>query len=454
MRTAGESGSDIASACPADLQRSSWLGRFSDETEAAYRVWLADRIVPLVWAISVPSVALWLMIPFVWHYALGEGPVRGIWWAALAVNLPTIIAELVVSRTSLRRFMVLWATITTLVVGGATLYSVRFLYPSGPGDIAVVAIFFALLPQFVKLPTRSSAVVAAAFLGTTFAWTVIDVGNGDVELAGVWVVLTTLFGSFFVVIGVSLVGEQESRDSYAAEQTIARQQVMLHESRRLIRRYVPTAVVDQIETGHSHAVDTPARRRVTVLFSDVVGFTSLADRLDPETLAQVINEYLAMVAQAIEDAGGTLNEFAGDGFMSVFGAPATLEPEDQVMAALQAAEQIHTNLSELGEHWYRLGVDQQIQTRIGINTGVLSVGTFGSAGRATYTAIGLPTNIAARIQAQCEPGKTLLSQSSWHLVKHRVAVEPRGEVTVKGVHFPISLFERVDPPEVPGASHA
>ncbi len=102
----------------------------------------------------------------------------------------------------------------------------------------------------------------------------------------------------------------------------------------------------------------------------------------------------------------------------------------------------------LNEGWFRLGIDEPLRTRIGINTGVLSVGTFGSAGRATYTAIGLQTNIAARIQAHSEPGGTLLSHSSWQLVKDQDPCEPRGEVTVKGVHFPIKVYapELVVPP--------
>jgi len=87
--------------------------------------------------------------------------------------------------------------------------------------------------------------------------------------------------------------------------------------------------------------------------------------------------------------------------------------------------------------------------RIGINIGVLSVGSFGSAGRVTYTAIGLQTNVAARMQSHCEPGGILLSDSSWHLVKDRITCEPRGEVVCKGVHYPVRIhapkIEDLDP---------
>jgi class 3 adenylate cyclase len=106
---------------------------------------------------------------------------------------------------------------------------------------------------------------------------------------------------------------------------------------------------------------------------------------------------------------------------------------------------MHAKLAELNHTWFHLGIEQPLKVRIGINTGVLSVGTFGSVGRGTYTAIGLQMNIAARIQAQCEPGSTLLSSSSWHLVKEKVPCEPLGEVTVKGVHFPISIYSPAGP---------
>lgn len=213
--------------------------------------------------------------------------------------------------------------------------------------------------------------------------------------------------------------------------------------RRLVRRYAPPAVVDAIEAGLADDVVAPQRRRVTVLFSDVVGFTATADVLDPESLAQVVDEYLGTVTDVVERHGGTLNEFAGDGVMALFGAPTEMPVEDQVVAAIAAAHEIQAALVRLNEGWFRLGLDRPLTARVGINTGVVSVGTFGSDGRGTYTGIGLQTNIAARIQSICEPGSVLISQSSWHLVKDVVPCEERGEAEVKGVHFPIRVYAPV-----------
>lgn len=236
-----------------------------------------------------------------------------------------------------------------------------------------------------------------------------------------------------VVIVSAVLTEAGLRKQYVSEQTIAHQ-------RNLIRRYVPSAVATSIESGHGESVGVPQRRRVTALSSDVAGFTALADRLDPESLSQIVSEYVGAMSEVIEGQGGVVTEFAGDGLMAIFGAPNDVEPEDQVHRALGAATAMHARLKKLNESWFRLGTDQPLMVRIGINTGVLSVGTFGSDGRGTYTAIGLQMNIAARIQAHCEPGATLLSNSSWHLVKDQVPCESLDTVNVKGVHFPISVY--------------
>ena len=120
-----------------------------------------------------------------------------------------------------------------------------------------------------------------------------------------------------------------------------------------------------------------------------------------------------------------------------------VDPKAQDLAAIATAQELQRSLPEWSRTWYQHGIIEDPQARVGINTGTVSVGTFGSTVRATYTGIGLQTNIAARVQTEAKPGGILLSNTSWHLVKDEVACEARGEVTVKGVHFPIELYEPV-----------
>jgi len=211
----------------------------------------------------------------------------------------------------------------------------------------------------------------------------------------------------------------------------------------LIKRYLPDAVADNIITGKGTTIDAPRRRRVTVMFADIVGFTDVADRVEPETTTQVLNEYLSAMVEVVEENQGTVNEFAGDGFMALFGAPKDLEPVNQARSAVSAALAINNTLADLNYQWRKLGLGQDLQIRIGINTGVLSVGSFGSQGRMTYTAIGLQTNVTARIQGHCKPGEILLSEATWQLVSEEIHCSQQESINVKGLHFPLTVY-RVD----------
>ncbi len=100
-------------------------------------------------------------------------------------------------------------------------------------------------------------------------------------------------------------------------------------------------------------------------------------------------------------------------------------------------------MEELGGKWFQEGIQTPFRIRIGINTGVASVGDFGSEGRTTYSAIGKQTNLAARIQDHCQPGKVLISHTTWALVKDEIPCEERGEIEVKGLHYPVRVYEVV-----------
>lgn len=224
----------------------------------------------------------------------------------------------------------------------------------------------------------------------------------------------------------------------------------LAQAQALIRRYLPTHLADRIEAGEHEAEARPVRQKLTIFFSDIVGFTHASDELDPEELADVLNEYLSEMADIAEQHGASINQMAGDGIMLLFGAPVYTSDEDHACRAVQMALAMQQRLRELRSSWMRHGLHSPLEARMGINTGYVSVGDFGSAGRKTYTAIGMQANIAARIQAQCVPGKVLMSESTWVLVKDKIRCDARGELKLKGVHYPVPTYEvrneSADPP--------
>lgn len=413
-------------------QHATWRRFLESSVERDYRAWYRDRTLPLVRFLGFLGLALYVPLPFLWaEWAdVDAGLVRISNWVIIT---PFVILALAVSYTRLRAWMNTFVTVVILVQCLDLVWLFSEFYGPTSGPVALAAVFGMFLPLAFRHPFRwTGFVVLTAYAVGTTLW-IRSIRADEVSLSDAWPYLAFMTTIALLVLSVSVITESGLRRQFVAESTV-------QASQALLRRYAPSAVADRILSGDAADVGRPQRLRVTALSSDVAGFTALADQIDPESLSQIVDEYVGTMSEVVESQGGIVTEFAGDGLMAIFGAPERREPEEQVNRALAAAREMHQHLTRLNETWFRLGIHDPLKVRVGINTGVLSVGTFGSGRRATYTAIGLQMNIAARIQAQCEPGSTSLSSSSWHLVKDQVLCEPLGEVNVKGVHFPIGVY--------------
>jgi class 3 adenylate cyclase/tetratricopeptide (TPR) repeat protein len=188
-----------------------------------------------------------------------------------------------------------------------------------------------------------------------------------------------------------------------------------------------------------------ARKTVTVLFCDVVGSTSLGERLDPETLRQVMGRYFDAAQTVVERHGGTVEKFIGDAVMAVFGIPEL--HEDDALRAVRAATELRDGLEPLNEELER---DQgaSIAVRIGVNTGEVVAGD-ASAGQRLVT--GDPVNVAARLEQAATAGEIVIGQDTHRLVRDAVEVEPLDPLPLKGKEDPVAAFRllRVRP-EVAG----
>ena len=420
-------------------QRGRWRPFKDARVEADYRRWHTEEILAIARLVGVIGASFWAAVPLWFGFIVGPPP-RELYISTWGIGVPAFVVPLVMGYTRLQRLVTPVVVLVTIIIGLDFIWIMTSMYGPGHGSVTAAVLSLVFFPLILRLPTGSSSVITLVLIAIPVSQMVNGIRRGDMSIAETWPYLAILATNTPIVILAAAQIEAGMRRQFAAQQIVARQQRLLEASQRLIRRYAPAAVAARIESGDAEAVGAPQRLRVTALSSDIAGFTVLADRLDPESLSQVINEYVGAMSDVIEGQHGVVTEFAGDGLMAIFGAPDSMEPAEQVRAALAAASGMHDRLAELNESWPALGIEQALHVRVGINTGVLSVGTFGSDGRATYTAIGLQMNIAARIQAHCEPGSILLSKSSWHLVKDEVDAEPLGEVTVKGVHFPISVY--------------
>ncbi|HEX6904267.1 MAG TPA: adenylate/guanylate cyclase domain-containing protein [Thermoanaerobaculia bacterium] len=207
-------------------------------------------------------------------------------------------------------------------------------------------------------------------------------------------------------------------------------------SRPAAQDYTPAHLAAQV--FQSKAALEGERKPVTVLFCDLVGSTTLAERLGPETMHFLLNRFFEMALGEVHRYEGTINQFLGDGFMALFGAPIAHEDHARraSLAAIGLQRLLREHSAELGG---RHGVD--LKVRMGINTGWVVVGGIGDQLRKDYTAIGDTTNLAARLQQLAEPGMVLVSEETSRYLHGSVQLEDLGPVPIKGKEAPVRIFK-------------
>src|SRR2546425_1335497 len=202
--------------------------------------------------------------------------------------------------------------------------------------------------------------------------------------------------------------------------------------------YTPKHLAEKILTSKS--VLEGERKGVTVMFSDVSGFTAMSERLDPEEVHAIMDRAFEVILNAVHRYEGTINQFLGDGVMALFGAP--IAHEDHAHRALSAALAIQQELKPLADDVRRVH-SVEFRMRMGINTGLVVVGAIGKDLRMDYTAVGDTTNLAARLLGLAKPGQIVVSRRTQHLRDGFFVFEDLGEFQVKGKAEPVRAYALV-----------
>lgn len=217
-------------------------------------------------------------------------------------------------------------------------------------------------------------------------------------------------------------------------------------------RYVTDDVVANLLENPDGAKLGGERRLITILTSDLRGFTALAERLSPEEVVKILNIYLGMMAEIISSYQGTINEFMGDGILVLFGAPILREDDPERAVACAIAMQLA--MTEVNQEMQKLG-RSELGMGIGINTGEVVVGNIGSAKRTKYGVVGSQVNLTYRIESYTTAGQILISAATYQAVTNqqtnslvnpqtklqsKLQIESSKQVTPKGVKEPITIY--------------
>jgi PAS domain S-box-containing protein len=224
------------------------------------------------------------------------------------------------------------------------------------------------------------------------------------------------------------------------EQDLSEKSAALSALSSKLAKYLAPQVYDSIFTGDQDVKIVSKRKKLTVCFSDLVGFTEITDRMESEDLTQLLNHYLTEMSKIALQYGATIDKYVGDAIVMFFGDPSTRGVKEDALACVQMALAMQERVAELAEEWRNSGIDAPLRCRIGIHTGYCTVGNFGSEDRMDYTMIGGTVNLASRLEHEAPPGGVLISFETYAHVKDELRCEERGQLQIKGIAQPVATY--------------
>jgi PAS domain S-box-containing protein len=216
---------------------------------------------------------------------------------------------------------------------------------------------------------------------------------------------------------------------------------MLESLSNQLAKYLSPQVYESIFSGKQEVKVASRRKKLTVFFSDIVGFTETTDNLEAEELSDLLNHYLTEMSNIALAHGATIDKYVGDAILAFFGDPETKGVREDAQACVLMAIDMQRRMRALELEWQDAGLERPFRIRVGINTGFCTVGNFGSKDRMDYTIIGNEVNLSSRLESSSEIGGILISHETYSLVKDIVAAEEQKPLTVKGFAEPVRNYK-------------
>jgi adenylate cyclase len=210
-----------------------------------------------------------------------------------------------------------------------------------------------------------------------------------------------------------------------------------------LAKYLAPQVYDSIFAGRQDVRIASQRKKLTICFSDIAGFTETTDRMESEDLTQLLNHYLTEMSKIASDYGATIDKYVGDAIVMFFGDPESNGVKEDALACVKMAIAMQRRMTELAGVWRDAGMQTPLRCRIGIHTDYCTVGNFGSADRMDYTMIGGAVNLASRLEHEAPPGDVIISYETYAHVREEVHCEEHGDIRVRGIAYPVTTYRVV-----------
>ncbi|APR71918.1 adenylate/guanylate cyclase domain-containing protein [Acinetobacter haemolyticus] len=207
-----------------------------------------------------------------------------------------------------------------------------------------------------------------------------------------------------------------------------------------LSRYAPLQLWQSIMRGEAEAKIEYKRKKLTIFFSDIQGFTELSETLIPDDLAFLLNDYLSHMTEIAKQYEATVDKFMGDAILIFFGDPNSQGTEQDAKSCVEMAIAMRQQMKLLRERWKKMGYPA-LHIRMGISTGYCHVGNYGASHRMAYTIVGRDVNLAARLQSAAEVDEILIADDTHQLIKNEFLCVPKVPIYLKGIQGPVKTWQ-------------
>lgn len=378
---------------------------------ATFAVGVLTELLPSLWSAAAAALVVY---PLLVHFLMT--PLRGRYprpVRQIIITLDAMIYGAAIVALGLTPLM----TLLLLILAGASFIIVGRMSVMSTAILALLAggaLIYHYFPDWLShTPNEPMILTTASFSG-----------------------LYVLVSAYYMVL--------LARNLLTTQQELQSQSARHRELSRKLSKYIAPQVWQTIFSGHKDVRLESTRKRLVIFFSDLQGFTQLSDQLEPETLTIIINQYFEEMAQIALKHGGTIDKFIGDSVMVFFGDPESMGSQKDAVACVTMALAMRRKMAELKRRWRKqLGIETELNIRMGINTGFCTVGNFGSETRMDYTIMGKEVNLASRLESSAGPNEILISKTTHELVNRGISSRHKGEVRAKGFTEPVAVYEVV-----------
>ena len=364
---------------------------------------------------------------------------------AMALLVVICLPSLMILIYNFRRQRSFWTSNIVIILLSAVIGSIQFcpIISLSLGALIGLRIILSSPENHLKL------IAVAIITEIIFYYVSVTLNSSEINCHEGWITPVILLATMLVMLcHFRHIYHEYMQYETRAEQATGRLSTMVSVINKLTR-FVPPQIWEPIVKADGPVSVYNKRAKLTIMFSDIVGFTELSDSLSADNLADILNTYMHCMTLVANKHGAVLDKFIGDGMVCFFGEPNSRGPRQDALDCVAMAIDMRREMRTLRQKWRLMGFDG-LDIRVGITTGYCHVGNFGSNNRLSYTLIGKEANLASRLEAVAGTGEIFISECTHDYIAHDYDCEYVGGFQLKGFDNKVNAWRVLDPDENKG----